>query len=1000
MSEQNAANANTNVSNQPTSDGSRQLYENQQTNTSEVVAYASPEQLRQLESDQQRKQEIDEIIYKESIKASDEAYIKKEKELRAKSTSSSPEEEKKIKDAATKAADEAYKKKTSELQKKYKKYYPEQKSSGVSGAAKGQASKSNKVDPIRTRLNEQAALMLNIDKIINAKAVKPTKKQEKKRTEIEYKNFYVTRLKESGHTTITSLLTKHNSMNAFFNKLPSQVLSLLVPSIKLYKVFYPKLINAKNESSPDKNDKTKEKPISWRIPFDDIPIQYRKQTSNVPPQSVDEILNGNGFLHTVGIKSFSYSYQGNNPATANTLVSAELKLFFQSPEELMKEFNIVHEGINGKYTFAYTDLINSATRTERQEGKLDDTPNENYYRIKIICGYSDSNNDLIRNILLNENYNNDKITEVLAALSLSRATFYLSPYSYDISFNESGAVDLSIKCNASVDKMLLSEEADIFYTTEELKQARHYIKALNTFVKNKDRKPTEIKTNGEACVADANEKSILKEFFQKYPEAKKDEKYLKQRLYNFRKNSYNSIFKKLIGAGKEKQTHDNVGIYSAYVNNKILSILSDENNIDSRENDLRNQNSFKGVYAENINDPLTIKRNLLKGEHKDEDAKGKANSQSMDEQAMKELDKQTNSQASKSRYNGFSQIKFMFLGDLIDAALDCLDNLDNDHDRPRIVLGEITMEIPTINNIGEEESKHLLTVNLADVPISMKLFEQFFIKKVVKQMRDKYPAMEFIKDAISELIFPALNPSVFGKSYTFNSKIKYSILSLNVGMSNGRTDPVTGLDVNSKDFGNGEHIIDDKKIEQLQKQVTDNLASIKESLDNLNYIFIYCSSGMPRIANPSEEDDIKRGIYHVRMGRDSGLIKKIDFTKSEIPFQREFMARREGNKRGTSIKQLYNANISMFGNNIYVPGDYIYIEPYFLLTTNKTLDLQDSLGLGGYYMVLKVNSSIAEASFDTKLECIFQGQLYKDGDKKKLATPNTDKCLKGEYRVG
>jgi hypothetical protein len=116
------------------------------------------------------------------------------------------------------------------------------------------------------------------------------------------------------------------------------------------------------------------------------------------------------------------------------------------------------------------------------------------------------------------------------------------------------------------------------------------LKALNTFVKNKERKPNEIKNNEEACKADENEKSILKQFFEKYPEAKKDERFLKQKLYNFRKNSYNSIFKKLIGAGGETQTHDHVGIYSVSVNNKILSALSDENNQDSREQDLISYN--------------------------------------------------------------------------------------------------------------------------------------------------------------------------------------------------------------------------------------------------------------------------------------------------------------------------------------------------------------------------------------------------------------------------
>jgi len=172
--------------------------------------------------------------------------------------------------------------------------------------------------------------------------------------------------------------------------------------------------------------------------------------------------------------------------------------------------------------------------------------------------------------------------------------------------------------------------------------------------------------------------------------------------------------------------------------------------------------------------------------------------------------------------------------------------------------------------------------------------------------------------------------------------------------------------------------------------------------ETVNYMFIYCSSKMPYINKSEitlaeiEEQDISYGIYHAKMGTDSGIVKKIVFKKSDIPYQREVAARESGESMGTSIKQVFNADVTLFGNNIYYPGDYIYINPIYAFgygtNSGQILDLQSSLGIGGYYMVLKVNTNIGESGFETKLECVYQASLQSVKDKKYRRVDTYQKC--------
>jgi hypothetical protein len=162
-------------------------------------------------------------------------------------------------------------------------------------------------------------------------------------------------------------------------------------------------------------------------------------------------------------------------------------------------------------------------------------------------------------------------------------------------------------------------------------------------------------------------------------------------------------------------------------------------------------------------------------------------------------------------------------------------------------------------------------------------------------------------------------------------------------------------------------------------------------VSDVNYVFLTCTSRFPKKFDGNEENDIKQGVLHFRMGTDSGIVKRIAFKKADTPFLREMVARREGKNKGTAIRQVYNADVELYGNNIFRPGDYIYIHPNYIFTNKKLIDLETKLGVGGYYLVTEVKTDISDMTFKTNLKCVFQAHIEKEGKNKKVI-PINDIC--------
>ena len=60
----------------------------------------------------------------------------------------------------------------------------------------------------------------------------------------------------------------------------------------------------------------------------------------------------------------------------------------------------------------------------------------------------------------------------------------------------------------------------------------------------------------------------------------------------------------------------------------------------------------------------------------------------------------------------------------------------------------------------------------------------------------------------------------------------------------------------------------------------------------------------------------------------------------------------------------------------------------------RTIDIGDKLGVGGYYLVTNVNTNFSSGQYSTTIKCSFQASVHVDKDGKKSVEAANDNCTK------
>jgi hypothetical protein len=137
-------------------------------------------------------------------------------------------------------------------------------------------------------------------------------------------------------------------------------------------------------------------------------------------------------------------------------------------------------------------------------------------------------------------------------------------------------------------------------------------------------------------------------------------------------------------------------------------------------------------------------------------------------------------------------------------------------------------------------------------------------------------------------------------------------------------------------------------------------------------------------------DDEKTGTYHFQIGSDRGLLKNIKFAKTDMAYLREARFYNQGNYGLLQLGAVYNVELELFGNTLFYPGMEIFIDPrgfggsdWDPTAGGKSRSVANALGIGGYHIITKVNSTISPSGFKTNISAVFQ--YSGDGDSRTMA---------------
>lgn len=312
-------------------------------------------------------------------------------------------------------------------------------------------------------------------------------------------------------------------------------------------------------------------------------------------------------------------------------------------------------------------------------------------------------------------------------------------------------------------------------------------------------------------------------------------------------------------------------------------------------------------------------------------------------------------------------INYVYFGDILNLALDRLVKADP---KFKVICGPIVFREPRT----PANSQDMKIVNLADVPISLDLFIAWFTNNVIKPQKYSYPLDQFLKDVLTEVVEPALTSTCFAETATINMTVAMETFNLAAestqGIFKGYRYPVTEL----VPFVNSALGIHDDK-----------------------YLVLYSRKFLEN-RKAEEFKDVSDKIAYFKLGTDRGLVKKIEFNKEDMQYNRESrisQAYQSGVGQLARLRGKYNATITLHGNALFYPGQLVFVDPVMMgmgsvAARGKVASL---IGLGGYYRVIKVESSIERGKFETVLQTKWEAM----GDGSGLA-PETvalaDKCQK------
>ena len=812
-----------------------------------------------------------------------------------------------------------------------------------------------------------------------------------------YKNFKVLNAPEEsggGAPEIISRLTSRDGLRRFLDITPSQV-AILQPRIRLFKLVY-------TDSSS--------KPAKEEFIFDD---HYSRK-------GVDAILGGKTKrIGGAGLTDVNWAFKGTNPASGDKIIDVEMSFEFQSAADFLghrydpADGNIVTDSdLDKKASFVdmilhppnKLDALGAKAQLAATNGEYVPT----YYRVGMEIGWS------IPELGVEKKFpglNVQESRDLRDALNAQSHTIILNLQEHKIDITENGGMSIDITFVGAMEiAMDDPKEANILDTSDskwgihddgqvqyKIAKTKSRIEDLEERIKCLDL----ASPPGSPSTVEDDDDVMQNTLDMWNEELSKHEEQFKVNTEHAKFDVYDKFLDKL------KPKIRKIEMNQAIVGKWLMSIDKGS----PRPNFFGNiqDDGLWGVVTNG-----THKRGVALGEYNSDNvsAAGRqtmealgeiANQDSSDADAEEELDaavresttgtdtedwigsgtthKDADPQAAEEAAVKLEEkaediekkfLRFIFLGDLINAACYMMSpGTALPSDDFRIATGPAIFHHP--------RGKQAMKFNLADLPISYDRLAAFFLDKVVKPSLDHYTIKSFINDILDNIVKDMLTVT---KCFPRREKVQLLKFKQTQFDISTRTAEQAGFFT----FCHGRFNVGDlPKQNPIPYGMEDHKVTV-----GLFYLSTEKASDLRGYSDGDASgnfNDREKGIYHFHIGGEAGILKKIDFEKSDIEGLRE--ARQSKAYGLTQFRDLYNAKVTLAGNTLFIPGMTVFIHPPIgmglpqqdgstsdadgnTVPGNGLGSISNLMGMGGYYSIVSVESNISSnGQYETVLECIF-----------------------------
>ena len=339
-------------------------------------------------------------------------------------------------------------------------------------------------------------------------------------------------------------------------------------------------------------------------------------------------------------------------------------------------------------------------------------------------------------------------------------------------------------------------------------------------------------------------------------------------------------------------------------------------------------------------------------------------------------------------------LHWFYYGDLLDSVIETIrenKELELDIWNKQNTSGLLKIILGNVEYIDHITGKNTF-INIADVPISLGLWEEFWHKFVVSDFKEVYYFKTFLKDSFTYLV----KSSLVNRSRLPGDAV--------IRMTPG----IDYMDVSTKEFNSkfsitqnlinkgNSYFISRKKdfVDSSKKTDIDNILTGE---DTQRILYMFDMSNKPGyLIGGDKTQDNSYGVYHLIPGQYNTPIQQISFTKTDQPLWLEAKAyNNDYLRKNVHYSEPYNCNFTIFGNTLIRPGRHIYIRFPYAWFGSPSLEGTESraLGLGGYFLMTKTSNTVVLSPGGGRLEWNTTAQALWTtyGGIKKKPMPNVKK---------